>query len=116
MHTHLAQHLPHNATARFLHATRGISADLEGEELVDALRDANEALVKSIRAQVEGDSVGESMRRELGEMYAAWIKEWMGKLHEENMVRTRLVHTDPSLLTGYPQHSRTNICCYLCSP
>lgn len=26
------------------------------------------------------------MRRELGEMYAAWVKEWIAKLDEENMV------------------------------
>jgi U3 small nucleolar RNA-associated protein 6 len=95
LHSHLAQHLPHSAAARFLHATRGLSADLEGEELVDAIREANESLVKSIRAQVEGDSVGEGMRRELGEMYAAWVKEWIGKLHEENMVCMRPFHTDP---------------------
>ena len=94
MHTHLAQHLPHSAAARFLHAIRGLSADLDGEELVDALREANEALVKSIREHTDGYSVREGMRGELGEMYATWVKEWTEKLQEENMVCIGTLCTD----------------------
>lgn len=89
---HLAQHLPHSAPARFLHATRGLSADLDGEALVDALREANETLVRGVREQVDGDGVGQGMRIELGEMYAAWVEEWTEKLHEEKMVRLRSSH------------------------
>lgn len=86
LHSHLAQHLPHSAAARFLHATRNLSSELEGEELVDALRETNDVLLKGIRAQHEGSAASDTMRRELGGMYASWVEEWIEKLDEENLV------------------------------
>lgn len=44
--------------------------------------------MKGIRAQDESDDV---MRKELGEMYAAWVEEWIERLEEDNMVSTNSI-------------------------
>ncbi|KAF8316380.1 hypothetical protein DL93DRAFT_2056465 [Clavulina sp. PMI_390] len=82
LHAHLTQHLPNSAAARYLHATRQLTDDLEGDELVDAISRANDELVQSISASSGSDS----MRRELAESYASWVEELCMKLDEENIV------------------------------
>jgi U3 small nucleolar RNA-associated protein 6 len=78
LHALLQQRLPNDPEASILHATRHLSADLKGDELVDALKQANEQILQVVRAREDGL---------LGGMYADWVKEWTQKLEEDNLVR-----------------------------
>lgn len=77
--------MPHSAAAKFLHSTRVLSTELSGDALVDALKAANEDIVRAIKTASAGPN-DESMRRELAELYASWVLQWACKVEEENLV------------------------------
>lgn len=75
--------------AALLYATRFLTPDLEGESLVDALRAANEDLVKAFRSAMElAKSTPKTDLNGLGTAYAQFVCEWFEKDElDENLVR-----------------------------
>lgn len=63
-----------------LHATRGLHAGLEADELVDELRRANEELMAGVTA-VDGKGF-----ENMAKVYAAFVEEWVRKDIDENLV------------------------------
>ena len=79
LHEHLAQVLPSDPEARFLHATRKLTTDLKGAELVERVKEANEELLETIK--------NEGLAEQVGDIYATWVEEWVAKVDETNLVR-----------------------------
>ncbi|KAI0690201.1 U3 small nucleolar RNA-associated protein 6-domain-containing protein [Cerioporus squamosus] len=73
LHALLHQTLPSDPAAIKLSATRHLKADLVGEPLVDALKDANEQLLAYIR------STGGPVSPPVAAVYADFVEEWCGK-------------------------------------
>ncbi|TFK94570.1 hypothetical protein K466DRAFT_579822 [Polyporus arcularius HHB13444] len=73
LHALLHKTLPSHPAAIKLSATRHLKADLVGEPLVDALKDANEQLLAYIR------STGGPVSPEVAAVYAEFVEEWCGK-------------------------------------
>jgi hypothetical protein len=91
--------MPHSAAAKFLYATRNVSNELGGADLVEAIGQANKAMLASIRSKGKGKVVSDSvakadikMKRELAEMYAQWVKERWGKSEDSDLVRAKYLH------------------------
>ncbi|KZT08401.1 uncharacterized protein LAESUDRAFT_757637 [Laetiporus sulphureus 93-53] len=66
--------LPSDPTAIKLYASRYLTPDLEGEDLVDALRKANEELAIAVKEANQGENT-----EKLGEIYAQFVQEWCEK-------------------------------------
>ncbi|KZT70904.1 hypothetical protein DAEQUDRAFT_724645 [Daedalea quercina L-15889] len=77
--TLLHETLPQNPTAIRLSATRHLLPGLEGEALVDALKDANERLASAVRDQNAGDE-------RLALVYASFIQDWCRKDIDDSLV------------------------------
>ena len=81
LHERLAETLPGDASAVVLRATRALTSaeELAGGALVDALKRANEELLKALEQQApEG----------LAAAYAQFVEEWCGKEHvDAHLVR-----------------------------
>ena len=84
LHERLAETLPHNPSGVVLRATRALALtsteELAGGALVDALKHANEELLKALEAQQPSE--------DLAAAYAQFVKEWCGKEDvDANLVR-----------------------------
>ena len=90
--TLLHETLPGDPAAIRLSATRHLLPDLEGEALVDALKDANEQLAGAVRHQNAVDE-------RLASVYATFVKDWCQKNIDDSLVsnhsqQTRFVCPD----------------------
>lgn len=84
LHERLAETLPHNPSGVVLRATRALALtsteELAGGALVDALKHANEELLKALEAQQPSE--------DLAAAYAQFVEEWCGKEDvDANLVR-----------------------------
>ncbi|KAH9032469.1 U3 small nucleolar RNA-associated protein 6-domain-containing protein [Lactarius pseudohatsudake] len=77
LHERLAETLPGDASAVVLRATRALALtsaeELAGGALVDALRRANEEMLKAL------DAAGQQPPEEMTAAYAQFVEEWCGK-------------------------------------
>ncbi|KAH9069823.1 U3 small nucleolar RNA-associated protein 6-domain-containing protein [Lactarius deliciosus] len=77
LHERLAETLPGDASAVVLRATRALALtsaeELAGGTLVDALRRANEEMLKAL------DAAGRQPPEEMAAAYAQFVEEWCGK-------------------------------------
>lgn len=78
--------LPDEPLAIRLFATRSLwrNPELEGVDLIDALKDANECFLSEIR---DGGKHGE----EILSVYADWVEEWCQAPIDDNLVRISLL-------------------------
>ncbi|KAK7692964.1 hypothetical protein QCA50_004605 [Cerrena zonata] len=80
LHTLLQTTLPHNAQAIKLTATRFLTADIEGAQLIDQLKKANEMLSNTIRDVISSGRTQTRDEREqlhsFAEVYAEFIDKW----------------------------------------
>ena len=76
LHALLQQTLPTDPVAVRLSATRGLSADLTGAALVDAVKDANDKMSTAVREACSDDSGkdAEGMARACAEFVQEWVK------------------------------------------
>lgn len=84
LHERLAETLPHNPSSVVLRATRALALtsteELAGGALVDALKHANEELLKALETQRPSE--------DLAAAYAQFVEEWCGKDDvDANLVR-----------------------------
>ena len=83
LHELLRSTLPHNASAIKLTATRFLTPDLDGAQLIDQLKQANETLSNAIRNIIlSGRTQTRDEREQLdsfSEVYAEFIDEWCRK-------------------------------------
>ncbi|KAH9855257.1 U3 small nucleolar RNA-associated protein 6-domain-containing protein [Lenzites betulinus] len=79
LHALLRDTLPSLPAAIKLSATRSLVADLPGEQLVDALRHATDALAEAVRT-----SSGEA-REGMARVYTDFIEEWCGKTADDSL-------------------------------
>jgi hypothetical protein len=89
LHERLAETLPGDASGVVLRATRALTLtsaeELAGGALVDALKHANEELLKAL------DAAGGPPPEEMAAAYAQFIEEWCGKEHvDAHLVRHEL--------------------------
>ncbi|KAI9437584.1 U3 small nucleolar RNA-associated protein 6-domain-containing protein [Lactarius indigo] len=89
LHERLAETLPGDASAVVLRATRALALtsaeELAGGALVDALRRANEEMLKAL------DAVGQQPPEEMATAYAQFIEEWCGKEDVDTHLKLYLV-------------------------
>lgn len=73
-----------------LHATRYLTPDLTGVELVDMLRQANETLLSALRHGLTDELFAErnssSPADDMAKTYIVFAKEWLNKDIDENLV------------------------------
>ncbi|KAH8996404.1 U3 snoRNP protein [Lactarius hatsudake] len=89
LHERLAEMLPGDASAVVLRATRALALtsaeELAGGALVDALRRANEEMLKAL------DAAGQQPPEEMAAAYAQFVEEWCGKENVDVHLKLYLV-------------------------
>ncbi|KAI0633359.1 U3 small nucleolar RNA-associated protein 6-domain-containing protein [Trametes polyzona] len=95
LHGLLHDTLPSLPAAIKLSATRRLTADLSGEPLVDALRNANDVLSEAVRT-----SSGEA-REGIARVYTEFIDEWCGKA-ADNTLKAYLITSAHLLIQQLP--------------
>ncbi|KAL4253463.1 UTP6 family protein [Abortiporus biennis] len=80
LHRVLQETLPHNPEAIKLTATRHLTSDTEGAELIDRLKEANEILIRAVK-----EATNEEERNGFGEVYSEFAKEWYEKTNDDNL-------------------------------
>ncbi|KDQ21825.1 hypothetical protein BOTBODRAFT_99309 [Botryobasidium botryosum FD-172 SS1] len=93
LHDHLHRVLPSDPHARLLHATRSLTEALEGEELVDRLKEANQDLVAAVREAQDG---------RMADLYATWVRERVEQIDETNL-RLYLLHSLHAIPASLPE-------------
>ena len=70
-----------------LHATRFLTPDLNGAELVDALKQANEDLIAAVKLSLTTASPKSLTKAdELGNVYVTFVEDWVSKDIDANLV------------------------------
>lgn len=98
LHEHLRANLSvdRNPVATKLYVTRFLTPELQGPELVDAIKTANEEL-SNFLIDGQGASVVQSKQTDLAvgmaEIYAEFIREWCEKSIDENLVSHHVMYS-----------------------
>ncbi|EMD33556.1 hypothetical protein CERSUDRAFT_98123 [Gelatoporia subvermispora B] len=79
LHARLRETLPTDPRAAKLSATRHLTPELTGSELVDRLREANEQLSGAVKI------AGEKEKEGLARVYAEFVEEWCAKDVDESL-------------------------------
>ncbi|KAF8262880.1 U3 small nucleolar RNA-associated protein 6-domain-containing protein [Lactarius quietus] len=105
LHERLAETLPGDVSGVVLRATRALALtskeDLAGGALVDALRHANEELLKAL------DAAGQQLPEDLAAAYTHFVEEWCGKDDVDAHLKLYLVGSLQALIKRQKNDSLT---------
>ncbi|CAL1707685.1 unnamed protein product [Somion occarium] len=102
LHDLLQQILPHDAQAIKLTATRFLTPEVEGAELVDRLKEANETLSRAVKDAISNGRRETREEREaldaLAQVYGEFINEWCRKDELDPSLKAYLLGSLHSLI------------------